>query len=53
MWRCSARAGRSRVSNYTRYLQGAFGALPMTSDFYFVHDGTPVSEKTEKEEENA
>ena len=45
--------GRSRVSNYTRYLQGAFGALPMTSDFYFVHDGTPVSEKTEKEEENA
>ena len=47
--------GRSRTSNYNRYLQGAFGALPVTSDFYFVHDGTPVDdveEDNEKKEEN-
>ena len=46
--------GRSRTSNYNRYLQGAFGALPVTSDFYFVHDGTPVKEEevTEEKEEN-
>ena len=43
--------GRSRVSYRTRYMQGAFGALPVTSDFYFMHDGTPVEdEKFVKEE---
>lgn len=41
--------GRSRTSVYNRYLQGAFGSLPVTSDFYFVHDGTPVEDE-EKEE---
>ena len=47
--------GRSRTTNYNRYLQGAFGALPVTSDFYFVHDGTPVDdveEENEQKEEN-
>ena len=46
--------GRSRTSNYNRYLQGAFGALPVTSDFYFVHDGSPVEdeEETNEKEEN-
>ena len=46
---------RSRTTNYNRYLQGAFGALPVTSDFYFVHDGTPVDdveEENEQKEEN-
>ena len=44
--------GRSRSTNYNRYLQGAFGALPVTSDFYFVHDGSPVEEDDENKEEN-
>ena len=44
--------GRSRTSNYNRYLQGAFGALPVTSDFYFVHDGTPVNDEEGTKEEN-
>lgn len=43
--------GRSKVSYGNRYMQGAFGALPVTSDFYFVHDGTPVTDENFVEEE--
>ena len=41
--------GKSSTSN--RYMQGAFGALPIESEFYFVHDGTPVEAEEEKTEE--
>lgn len=44
--------GRSRTTVYNRYLQGAFGALPVTSDFYFVHDGTPMEDEEEEVKED-
>ncbi len=43
--------GRSKASYSARYMQGAFGALPVTSDFYFLHDGTPVEDEAFVKEE--
>lgn len=45
------RGTRNKLSTGTKYMQGAYGALPITSEFYFVHDGTPVA-KAEKEAGN-
>ncbi len=32
------KGGRGKTSTRERYLQGAYGALPITSEFYFVND---------------
>ncbi len=34
------RGAKGRLSNYDKYLQGMFGAVPLESEFCFVHDGT-------------
>lgn len=36
------RGAKGRLSNYDKYLQGMFGAVPLESEFCFVHDGTPA-----------
>lgn len=36
---------KGKVSVYDKYLQGMFGAVPLESEFYFVHDGTPAVKK--------
>ena len=36
---------KSKVSVYEKYLQGMFGAVPLESEFCFVHDGTPAVKK--------
>ncbi len=39
------RGAKGRLSNYDKYLQGMFGAVPLESEFCFIHDGTPVKEE--------
>jgi hypothetical protein len=36
---------KGKISVYDKYLQGMFGAVPLESEFYFVHDGTPAVKK--------
>lgn len=36
------RGAKGKLSNYDKYLQGMFGAVPLESEFCFVHDGTPA-----------
>ena len=36
------KGARGKVPTSQRYMQGVYGSLPITSEFYFVHDGTPV-----------
>ncbi len=38
---------KSKISVYDKYLQGMFGAVPLESEFCFVHDGTPNVKKEE------
>lgn len=38
---------KSKVSVYEKYLQGMYGAVPLESEFCFVHDGTPAVKKEE------
>ena len=48
------KGARGRVTTAQRYIQGAFGSLPIISEFWFTHDGTPVEpEKEEVSNENA
>ena len=48
------KGARDKVPTSQRYMQGVYGSLPITSEFYFVHDGTPVEpEKAETEGEEA
>ena len=48
------KCARGRVTTAQRYIQGAFGSLPIISEFWFTHDGTPVEpEKEEVSNENA
>lgn len=48
------KGARGRVTTAQRYIQGAFGSLPIISEFWFTHDGTPVEpEKKEVSNENA
>lgn len=42
------KTSKSRITNYEKYLQGMFGAVPLESEFCFVHDGTPAVMKEEK-----
>ena len=46
------KGARGKIPTSRRYMQGAFGALPITSEFYFVHDGTPVEPEKSEEEAN-
>ena len=39
------KTSKAKVSVYDKYLQGMFGAVPLESEFYFVHDGTPAAKK--------
>ncbi len=39
------RSAKGRLTNYDKYLQGMFGAVPLESEFCFVHDGTPAKEE--------
>ena len=43
------KGARSRIPTSQRYMQGAFGSLPILSEFYFVHDGTPVQASANEE----
>lgn len=45
------KGARGKTTTSTRYMQGAFGALPIESEFYFVHDGTPAEAEEKAEEE--
>ena len=36
------KGGKGRISTYDRYLQGMFGAVPLESEFCFMHDGTEL-----------
>ena len=48
------KGARGRIPTSQRYMQGAFGSLPIISEFWFVHDGTPVeAEEKEVTDENA
>ena len=48
------KGARGKIPTTQRYMQGVYGSLPITSEFYFVHDGTPVEpEKAESEGEEA
>ncbi len=43
------KGARSRIPTSQRYMQGVYGSLPITSEFYFVHDGTPASAANDQE----
>ena len=49
------KGARGRITTQQRYIQGAFGSLPIISEFWFTHDGTPVEpeKKEEVSDENA
>ncbi len=47
------KGARGRISTSQRYMQGAFGSLPIISEFWFVHDGTPAEPEKEATDENA
>ncbi len=39
------RGAKGRLSTYDKYLQGMFGAVPLESEFCFMHDGTPIKKE--------
>ena len=48
------KGAKGRIPASQRYMQGAYGSLPIISEFWFVHDGTPVEpEVKEVTDENA
>ena len=49
------KGARGRITTQQRYILGAFGYLPIISEFWFTHDGTPVEpeKKEEVSDENA
>ena len=49
------KGAKGRIPTSQRYMQGAYGSLPIISEFWFVHDGTPVEaeKKEEVTDENA
>lgn len=44
---------RGKGNTREKYLQGAYGSLPITSEFYFVHDGTPMVSEMQAADEVA